>query len=122
MKSNSITIYTIGHGRHAFADFLELLQKFEIAFLCDVRNFARSRWVQFNCAMLSENLRENGIGYEHLPKCDGKKIAKPDGLNYGIERILEIVAEVKLVKKILTAKEAKNAKKNIIFRVFAVEN
>ncbi|HEX8287599.1 MAG TPA: DUF488 domain-containing protein [Pyrinomonadaceae bacterium] len=95
MKAESITVYTIGHGRHSWKDFLALLQKYEIAFLCDVRNFARSRWVQFNGAVLSKNLRENGIGYEHLPETGGKKIASPEDLNRGIERILEISAEVK---------------------------
>jgi uncharacterized protein (DUF488 family) len=70
-------IYTIGHGRHAWTDFLALLQKFEIAFLCDVRSVARSRWVQFNGLVLQANLLENGIGYEHLPECGGKFIAKP---------------------------------------------
>ena len=94
MKSDSITIYTIGHGRHAWNDFLALLQKWEITFLCDVRNFARSRWVQFNGAILSENLRQSGIGYEHLPECGGKKIAKPEDLASGIERILELSAEL----------------------------
>lgn len=89
------TIYTIGHGRHAWKDFLALLKKHEIAFLCDVRSAARSRWVQFNGAVLSENLRDNGIGYEHLPECGGKTIAAPKDLAYGIERILEISAEVK---------------------------
>jgi uncharacterized protein (DUF488 family) len=71
------------------------LRKHEIAFLCDVRTAARSRWVQFNGAVLSGNLRENGIGYEHLPECGGKKIAAPKDLSSGIERILEIAAEVK---------------------------
>jgi hypothetical protein len=97
MEGNFITIYSIGHGRHSFADFLNLLQKYEIKFLCDVRNYARSRWAQFNQASLSENLRENGIGYEHLPECGGKKIALPEDLNRGIERTLEISAEVKTV-------------------------
>jgi uncharacterized protein (DUF488 family) len=95
MQNDLITVYTIGHGRHSFADFLNLVQKYEIKFLCDVRNYARSRWAQFNEASLSENLRENGIGYEHLPECGGKKIALPEDLNRGIERILEISAEVK---------------------------
>jgi uncharacterized protein (DUF488 family) len=95
MKTDSIIVYTIGHGRHPWKDFLALLQKHEIAFLCDVRNFARSRWVQFNGPILSENLRENGIGYEHLPECGGKEIAKTEDLNRGIERILELSAEVK---------------------------
>ncbi len=88
-------VYTIGHGRHAWRDFLALLQKYEIAFLCDVRSAARSRWVQFNGAVLSTNLRENGIGYEHLPECGGKTIAKTEDLERGIERILELAADAK---------------------------
>ncbi len=92
---DEIIVYTIGHGRHAWVDFLALLQKYEIAFLCDVRSAARSRWVQFNGVILSENLRENGIGYEHLPECGGKMIAKTEDLERGIERILELAAEMK---------------------------
>ena len=95
MMSSSITIYTIGHGRHSFADFLNLLQKYEIEFLCDVRSAARSRWVQFNGAVLAANLEENRIGYEHLPETGGKKIALPEELNAGIERILEIAADAR---------------------------
>lgn len=91
----SITVYSIGHGRHAWQDFLALLRKYEIAFLCDVRSAARSRWVQFNGAVLSANLRENNIGYEWLPECGGKVAAKTEDLERGIERILEIAAEVR---------------------------
>ena len=95
MKSDSIIVHSIGHGRHAWKDFLALLQKHEIAFVCDVRNFARSRWVQFNGAVLEANLLENGIGYEHLPETGGKKIAAPEDLNRGVERILELSSEIK---------------------------
>jgi uncharacterized protein (DUF488 family) len=95
MKSDSITVYSIGHGRHAWKDFLALLQRHEIAFVCDVRNFARSRWVQFNGAVLAANLLENNIGYEHLPETGGKKIAAPEDLNRGVERILELSSEIK---------------------------
>lgn len=92
---NGITVYSIGHGRHAWRDFLALLQKYDIAFLCDVRSVARSRWVQFNGAVLSANLRENGIGYEWLPECGGKTKPIPEDLAYGIGRILELSAEMK---------------------------
>ena len=95
MKSDSIIVYSIGHGRHAWTDFLRLLQQHEIRFVCDVRNFARSRWVQFNGAVLAANLEENGIGYEHLPETGGKKIASPEDLNRGVERILELSSEIK---------------------------
>ena len=95
MKSDPITIYSIGHGRHAWRDFLALLEKFEIKFLCDVRSVARSRWVQFNGAVLRANLEENGIGYEWLPETGGKFKPVPEDLNQGVERILEIASEVR---------------------------
>ena len=88
------TIYTIGHGRHAFADFLGLLQKHGIKFVCDVRSVARSRWPQFNGFVLQELLNENGIGYEHLPETGGKMKPKPEDLARGIDRIVEITSEV----------------------------
>ena len=88
-------IYTIGHGRHAFADFLALLQKYNIKFLCDVRSVARSRWPQFNGLVLAELLNENGIGYEHLPETGGKIKRKPEELAAGVGRILEIASEVR---------------------------
>jgi uncharacterized protein (DUF488 family) len=97
VNNNSINVYSIGHGRQSWAEFLALLQKFEIKFLCDVRSAARSRWVQFNGAVLLANLRENGIGYEHLPECGGKTVAKPEDLQRGVERILELSADVRTV-------------------------
>ena len=95
MNDRQTIIYTIGHGRHSWRDFLELLRRHEIEFLCDVRSVARSRWVQFNGAVLEENLSENSIGYEHLPECGGKTMPKPADLNRGIERILELAAEMR---------------------------
>jgi uncharacterized protein (DUF488 family) len=95
MPETSFTIYTIGHGRHPFAYFLELLQKHGIEFLCDVRSVARSRWPQFNGHVLAELLNENGIGYEHIPETGGKIVAQPADLARGIERIVEIAADVR---------------------------
>ena len=92
-----VIIYTIGHGRHAFADFLALLNKYDIKFLCDVRSVARSRRPQFNGGVLRELLNENGIGYEHLPETGGKTKPKPEELARGIDRIVEIASEVATV-------------------------
>ena len=88
-------IYTIGHGRHAFKDFLALLKQHDIQFVCDVRSIARSRWPQFNGLVLQELLKENGIGYEHLPETGGKTKPKPEDLARGIDRIVEIASEVR---------------------------
>jgi len=92
----SPTIYTIGHGRHPFDYFLELLRQHEIAFVCDVRSIARSRWPQYNGRVLEELLRENGIGYEHLPECGGKIVAPTEDLERGLDRIMELAAEMRV--------------------------
>lgn len=88
------TLYTIGHGRHSFEDFLALLNQHGVRFVCDVRAFARSRWPQFNGLVLQEWLNKNGIGYEHLPETGGKTRPKPEDLARGIDRIVEIAAEL----------------------------
>ena len=90
-------IHTIGHGKHAFAEFLALLNKYDIKFVCDVRSVARSRWPQFNGAVLRELLNENGIGYEHLPETGGKTKPKPEDLARGVDRIVEITSEISTV-------------------------
>jgi uncharacterized protein (DUF488 family) len=90
------SIYTIGHGRHPFEHFLSLLRQHEIQLVCDVRSAARSRWPQYNGRVLEELLRENGIGYEHLPECGGKVIAPPQELGRGLERIMELASEMRI--------------------------
>lgn len=91
------TIHTIGHGRHEFAYFLELLRKYEIEFVIDVRSFARSRWPQFNGVVLSELLRDNGIGYEHIPETGGRTRPKPEDLEWGLNHIVEMAAGTRVV-------------------------
>lgn len=90
-------VYTIGHGRHAFNYFLELLRQYEIEFLCDVRSVARSRWPQFNGGVLRELLEDNGIGYEHLPETGGKSNPTAEERERGVNRIVEIAADVRTV-------------------------
>jgi uncharacterized protein (DUF488 family) len=96
MSKASTTIYTIGHGRHPFDYFLKLLREHEIMFVCDVRSIARSRWPQYNGRVLEELLRENGIGYEHLPECGGKIIAPTEELSRGLERVMELASEMRV--------------------------
>ncbi|MDT5155779.1 MAG: hypothetical protein QOC99_503 [Acidobacteriota bacterium] len=91
-----VTIYTIGHGRHAWAEFLALLRQYEVEIVCDVRSAARSRWPQFNGQVLAGNLKESGVGYEWLPECGGKVVAPLAELNRGLERILELAADARI--------------------------
>ena len=90
---SNVTIYTVGHGRHAWADFLALLRRYEIEVLCDVRSAARSRWPQFNGQVLAASLKQAGLGYEWLPECGGKVVAPTEELNRGLERIMELAAD-----------------------------
>jgi len=89
-------VYTIGHGRHAFEDFLALLRQHGISLVCDVRSIARSRWPQYNGRVLEELLRERGIGYEHLPECGGKVVAPTPELERGLDRIMELAADARV--------------------------
>lgn len=97
VSSSKPIIHSIGHGRHPFAYFLDLLQQYEIELLCDVRAFARSRWPQFNGLVLAELLNENGIGYEHLPETGGKNSPHPEERARGVDRIIEIASDVRTV-------------------------
>jgi uncharacterized protein (DUF488 family) len=94
-EASQVTVYTIGHGRHPWADFLALLRQHEIELLCDVRSVARSRWVQFNGQVLEAALGRERIGYEWIPECGGKKIAPPAELARGLDRIIELASDAR---------------------------
>ena len=94
--NHAVTVYTLGHGRHPFAHFLWLLREHGIELVCDVRSAARSRWPQYQGRALEEALRANGISYEWLPECGGKVVAPPAELARGLERIIELAAEVRV--------------------------
>ena len=94
--TRTVTLYTIGHGRHAFEHFAWLLERHGVELVCDVRTVARSRWPQYNGRVLAELLRERGVGYEWLPECGGKVVAPPAELARGVERILELAAEARV--------------------------
>ena len=97
MQNSGPTIYTIGHGRHPWSYFLALLLQHQIDFVCDVRSAARSRWPQYNGFVLKEALQQAGIGYEHLPECGGKVVAPPPELARGLDRVMELAAELRVV-------------------------
>ena len=96
MTRRETVVYTIGHGRHPWADFLALLKQHGIEMLCDVRSAARSRWPQYNGRVLEDSLRRERIGYEWLPECGGKVVAPPAELARGVDRIIELAADARV--------------------------
>lgn len=97
MTTNTqVVVYTIGHGRHSWADFLALLRQHEIEVLADVRSVARSRWVQFNGQVLEAALARERIGYEWIPECGGKVVAPAADLARGLDRIIELAADARV--------------------------
>lgn len=65
-------IFTIGHSTRKLEEFLEILKKFKIEVLVDVRHFPNSRHnPQFNKEVLEKKLQKEGIKYYWLEKLGG---------------------------------------------------
>ena len=78
------SILTIGHSTHAWKDFLDLLRAHSVKRVIDVRSIPRSRHnPQFNREILSTKLRAARIGYVHLRKLGGLRLARRDSPNMG---------------------------------------
>ena len=62
-----MTLYTIGHSDHSIPEFLELLRRYDIALVVDVRSQPYSRWThQFNRELLARDLRQHEIDYRFM--------------------------------------------------------
>ena len=63
-KPGTHIIYTIGHSTHSLAEFLDMLQSFDIKILADIRSLPGSRkFPQFDKENLKISLEEAGIQY-----------------------------------------------------------
>lgn len=60
-------IYTLGTSTRTFLEFLEILKRYDIALVVDVRRFPASRrYPHFNRPGLAAQLSANGIAYHYL--------------------------------------------------------
>ena len=111
------TIWTIGHSTRSIAQFLDLLTRFRIQAVADVRSFPGSRrYPQFGKQALSATLATEGIDYRWLPALGGRRRALPDSPNtawrnisfrgyadhmsgtefaHGVERLLELASNAR---------------------------
>jgi len=71
-------LYSIGHGNRKLNDFLDLLKKFGIEYLIDVRSQPYSKFnPQFNQAQLDYFLKENGVKYVFMGDSIGGRPTDP---------------------------------------------
>ncbi|MGI8403139.1 MAG: DUF488 domain-containing protein [Gemmatimonadaceae bacterium] len=73
-RSDSRTIFTIGHSTRPIADFVALLRQVDVDLLVDVRSIPGSRAMpQFNIETLPDSLAAEDIGYQHLGSLGGRR-------------------------------------------------
>jgi uncharacterized protein (DUF488 family) len=87
MVSRDLTIHTIGHGDHTIEGFIDLLCRYGITLVVDVRSQPYSRWVpQFNRELLIHDLHHAGIKYHYMGNTLGGRPADPSLYDTGEDR------------------------------------
>ena len=76
---SSGTIYTIGHSNHSLEEFLNLLRRYEIQVLVDVRSQPYSRFApHFSAPALRVEVLKSGFKYVYLGKELGGRPQEPE--------------------------------------------
>ena len=76
------TVYTIGHSTHTLAEFVQMLQSFDVKTLVDIRSLPGSRkYPQFNKDSLEISLPEIGINYIHFTALGGRRKVNKNSVN-----------------------------------------
>lgn len=92
-------LFTIGHSNHSIQSFIELLQKYDINALADVRSHPYSRYLpHFNQVSLKQELLSQNIRYVFLGKELGARPDNPDCYVDG-KAIYEKIAATELFKE-----------------------
>ncbi|WP_025770471.1 DUF488 domain-containing protein [Thioalkalivibrio sp. HK1] len=91
---NPPTLFTIGHSNHPLPRMIDLLQKYDISLVVDVRSSPWSRYnPQFNRPSLSRYLESQGIAYLFLGRELGGRPDDPDCYDEGGHIRYDIIAE-----------------------------
>ena len=98
-------IYTIGHSNYSLETLNEMIKKYNIDVIVDVRGTPYSKYnIQYNLNVIRENLKQFGLSYIYMGKefgaqrekreyyinegyADFKKVVKDDMFKKGIERL-----------------------------------
>jgi uncharacterized protein (DUF488 family) len=136
-----IPLYTIGHGNRKPEDFLDILKKFGIDYLIDVRSMPYSKFnPQFNQNELKFFLQKNGISYVFMGdtiggrpkdiscydgdgKVDYEKVKEKDFFLQGMNRLK--IAYDKNIHLVIMCSESKPCechRSKLIGKVLDLEN
>ena len=78
VSARNVEVYTIGHSNVAVDRLVQLLQKYRIDVLVDVRSIPYSKYaIQFNRDNLAEKLQESNIEYKFAGNFLGGRPADP---------------------------------------------
>lgn len=77
-------IYTIGHSTRLIDNFIDILKKYKIKVLVDVRSIPRSRYnPQYDQFELEKSLNNNNIEYIHMEGLGGFRVPVNNSINMG---------------------------------------
>jgi uncharacterized protein (DUF488 family) len=80
----TLRIYTIGHSTRPIAEFIKILEIYQIQQVVDIRTIPRSRHnPQYNRETLPNSLAESKIEYMHIAGLGGLRHPHPDSINLG---------------------------------------
>lgn len=75
-------IWTLGHSNLSIEDFLERLERYEIAAIADVRRFPGSRRLpHFSRTTFAAALKAASVGYRWFEALGGRRRPAPDSIN-----------------------------------------
>ena len=104
MTFSNNSIYTIGYGSRSFNEFLEIIKKYEIDFLIDIRSSPYSKYnPDYSKQIFESHLKKNNIQYVYMgdklggrpndsscymdEKVDYEKLGEKDFFKEGLERL-----------------------------------
>jgi uncharacterized protein (DUF488 family) len=126
------TIYTIGHSQHKIEHFIELVMKYEIDYIIDVRSVPYSQYAsQFNKGILELTLRKYNVNYAFMGEplgarqkdrslyskegyIDFSKVAKTDKFIKAINNLILGVDKNHKIALMCTEKDPMDCHRNIL--------
>jgi uncharacterized protein (DUF488 family) len=101
MEMKIMMVYTIGHSNHMTDEFIDLLKKFEINCLCDIRSVPYSKYAgQFNRENIKTELKRYNIKYLYFGEEFGARRTEEELLKDGAVDFEKVAGDAKFLSGI----------------------